>query len=80
MHRDIKPDNILVFSEKDVRLGDYGQAKIVESTLRGKQTTTGTLKFMSPEMKDELDYDYSTDIYSLGISFIDLLTKETPDT
>eukprot|EP00347_Sterkiella_histriomuscorum_P003405 403364423 len=79
MHRDIKPDNILVFSEKDVRLGDYGQAKIVESTLKGYQTTTGTLKFMSPEMLNEQNYDYSTDIYSLGFSFIILLTKVAPD-
>lgn len=39
IHRDIKPANIFVFSEHDVRLGDYGQSKIIESSLKQKHST-----------------------------------------
>eukprot|EP00347_Sterkiella_histriomuscorum_P014921 403359003 len=78
IHRDIKPENILVFGEDEVKLSDFGQAKIVENTLKTKQTITGTLQYMSVEMKMGQPYDNSTDIYSLGMTFIFMLTRKVP--
>eukprot|EP00347_Sterkiella_histriomuscorum_P017890 403347584 len=78
IHRDIKPENILVFEKDEVKLSDFGQAKIVENTLKTKQTITGTLQYMSVEMKMCQPYDDSTDIYSLGMTFIFILTQKIP--
>eukprot|EP00347_Sterkiella_histriomuscorum_P012939 403366639 len=78
IHRDIKPENILVFGEDEVKLSDFGQAKIVENTLKTKQTITGTLQYMSVEMKMGGPYDNSTDIYSLGMTFIFILSQKVP--
>eukprot|EP00347_Sterkiella_histriomuscorum_P017782 403348014 len=82
IHRDIKPENILVFDKYDVRIADYGQAKVIQDTIGNQNhphTVTGTLRYMSIEMVTGKDYNSSTDIYSLGVTLIYLLTREYPD-
>eukprot|EP00347_Sterkiella_histriomuscorum_P019118 403342882 len=76
IHRDIKPDNILVFKNDEVKIADYGEANVISQ----EQSTGvyGAIAFASPEMLDGNGNDYSTDIYSLGITFIYLLTQELP--
>eukprot|EP00347_Sterkiella_histriomuscorum_P012432 403368597 len=76
IHRDIKPDNILVFKKDEVRIADYGQAKTMGES-RSKRLY-GTQNYISPEMLKGKDYDFSTDIYSLGVTFIYLLTRKYP--
>lgn len=63
----------------DVRIADYGEAKITESTLKSKQSTRGTLDYMSPEMKNNGVWDKPTDIFSLGMTFYRLFTGKFPD-
>eukprot|EP00347_Sterkiella_histriomuscorum_P000138 403377024 len=77
IHRDIKPQNILVFEKDNVMIADYGLAKTV-SLDKPQTKTVGTWQYMSIEMLEEQPYDYSTDIFSLGVTFIHLLSQRFP--
>eukprot|EP00347_Sterkiella_histriomuscorum_P002761 403366904 len=78
IHRDIKPQNILVFEEDDVKIADYGLAKQVNEDTPLCFSVVGTMKYMSNEMKEKLPYDCSTDIFSLGVTLVYLLTQSFP--
>lgn len=80
VHRDIKPGNIFIDQKGNVKLLDFGIAKIADATL-GTQTgsTLGTMIYMSPEqVNDPKRVDYRTDLYSLAVSFVHLLTGKAP--
>ena len=66
MHRDIKPDNI--FRDKNGRfmLGDFGEGRLFEKSIRAN-SVRGTEKYMAPEVHKGGQYDHRADIYSLGI-------------
>ena len=90
IHRDIKPSNILVTLHDGVpvpKVIDFGIAKATETPLTDKTLFTGfgqfigTPAYMSPEqaeMKNGLDIDTRSDIYSLGVLLYELLTGRTP--
>lgn len=66
IHRDIKPENIFVSNNGDFKLGDFGIAKELEKTC-GDFSMKGTKSYMAPEVYKGMEYDYTVDIYSLGI-------------
>ncbi len=87
VHRDIKPDNLLLTSTGRVRIADFGLVKAQpnsDDTTRPRGLTTagellGTPPYMSPEqLRGSQKTDHRSDLYSLGCTLFELLTGETP--
>ncbi len=94
VHRDIKPDNIMLSAEGQYKLTDLGLAKLDNSTAAGnsalvldendqaksvRRTSFGTLEYMSPEQYiDTESCDIRSDIYSLGVTLYQLATGRLP--
>ncbi|MGB8317820.1 MAG: serine/threonine-protein kinase [Ignavibacteriaceae bacterium] len=80
IHRDIKPNNILLCEDGTVKVMDFGLAKLIQE--HGEQSTVtqtaGTLYYMSPEQIKGLKVDNRTDIYSIGMTIYEMLTGRTP--
>jgi serine/threonine protein kinase len=76
IHRDIKPDNLMVTHEAEVKLLDLGLAKQVQENTESR--LLGTPHFASPEQIRGEVLDARTDIYSLGATFFQLLTQHYP--
>ncbi|BBM87700.1 serine/threonine-protein kinase [Candidatus Uabimicrobium amorphum] len=80
IHRDIKPDNIVITPEQQPIIMDFGIAKAVDDTLKISHTgcIVGTPSYMSPQQARGEAVTHSTDIYSLGASFYEVLTGCCP--
>lgn len=74
IHRDIKPDNILVSHDGEYKLGDFGVAQNVSKTL-GTTSIKGTYSYMAPEVYKGQRYDNRADIYSLGLVLYRLMNR-----
>ena len=79
VHRDIKPDNIMIHKDGRVQIMDFGLAKLRGvSRLTKEGTTVGTAGYMSPEQVQGHETDHRTDIFSLGVVLYELFTGESP--
>jgi serine/threonine protein kinase/tetratricopeptide (TPR) repeat protein len=79
IHRDIKADNIMVNAKGQVKVMDFGLAKL-KGTLRLTRTTStvGTLAYMAPELMQGGEADMRSDIFSYGIVLFEMLAGKTP--
>lgn len=75
IHRDLKPENILVDRDKNTYLVDFGFARLGGENLAMSSVTLGTLGFMPPEQLYNRQLTPATDLYSLGMTLVCLLTK-----
>ena len=73
LHRDIKPDNILVSGKGVFKLSDFGEAKLVEKTMASG--VAGTWSFIAPEVGNHSRYGEPADIYSLGMVLYLMLNR-----
>ncbi len=81
IHRDIKPQNVLIDKNNICRLTDFGIAKIyAETNITMTGVAVGTPEYMSPEQAEGDVLDAQTDIYSLGIVMYEMLTRRPPFT
>ena len=83
VHRDIKPENILITRKGQVKIADFGLAKLLgaepDTALTMSKAAMGTLNYMAPEQRENAQkVDHRADIYSLGVVFYEMLTGEVP--
>jgi len=80
IHRDIKPANIILNEKGNIKVTDFGLARIQHgSEATVTQGTGGTLKYISPEQATNIgNVDHRTDIYSVGMTFYEVLAGRTP--
>lgn len=79
VHRDIKPQNILIDADGRPRICDFGLAKLRrEVMLTQTGTTLGTIAYMSPEQARGEQVDHRADIWSLGVVIYEMLTGQRP--
>ena len=76
-HRDIKAANILLASDGSCRLGDYGVSTVIKKK-GGNDSYVGSLCWMAPEIAQGMEYDYKVDIWSLGITAIEIANGKPP--
>ena len=78
LHRDLKAQNIFLTKSNIVKLGDFGVAKELSSTLDNARTMIGTPYYLSPEIVDNHPYNFKSDIWALGVILYELCTSKPP--
>jgi serine/threonine-protein kinase len=79
IHRDIKPHNIMITRNKEIKIMDFGLAVILGDQKKGETgVITGTPYYMSPEQIQGVPVDHRTDIYSSGATLFHLISGHVP--
>jgi serine/threonine protein kinase len=78
IHRDVKPSNIMLTTDSDVRIIDFGIALVADSEISRIEGIAGSPSYMSPEQVQSLELTNRSDLYSLGAVMYELLTGVRP--
>lgn len=78
VHRDIKPQNIMVLRDGSVKVADFGIARIMDSQKTLTTEAFGSVHYVSPEQAKGLSVDARSDIYSAGVVLYEMLTGQLP--
>jgi serine/threonine protein kinase, bacterial len=81
VHRDVKPENVLISDDGEVKIADFGLVRAVaEAGITSTSVILGTAAYLSPEQVGSGDADPRSDVYAVGILAYELLTGRTPFT
>jgi len=78
LHRDLKTQNIFLTKQGMIKLGDFGIARVLEATKEFAKTMVGTPYYLSPEIIEELPYNFKSDVWSLGVVLYEMATLKHP--
>jgi serine/threonine protein kinase/tetratricopeptide (TPR) repeat protein len=79
VHRDLKPSNIMIDTDGNARIMDFGIARSIEGKgLTGAGVMIGTPEYMSPEQVEGKEVDHRSDVYSLGVILYEMVTGQVP--
>jgi NIMA (never in mitosis gene a)-related kinase len=78
LHRDLKSGNVFLMSNGFVKIGDFGIAKELSETAGFAETIVGTPYYLSPEIVQAQEYNYKTDVWSLGVILYEMCCLKPP--
>lgn len=79
VHRDVKPQNILLLKDGTIKVTDFGIAKVHKSdTITDGESAIGTVHYISPEQAEGKDVTSASDIYSVGVMLYEMVTGRLP--
>ena len=78
IHRDVKPENVLLAEDGRIKIGDFGLARATSANTATGAQLMGTIAYLAPELVTRGTADARSDIYSLGIMLYEMLTGEQP--
>mmetsp|Transcript_113065 Transcript_113065/g.314687 ORF Transcript_113065/g.314687 Transcript_113065/m.314687 type:complete len:508 (+) Transcript_113065:75-1598(+) len=78
LHRDLKTHNIFLMASGQIKLGDFGIARVLETMQGYAKTMVGTPYYLSPEIIQERPYAYKSDVWSCGIVLYEMATLKHP--
>ena len=78
VHRDVKPANVLLGTDRQIKLADFGIARLIGDTVRHTQTghAIGTAAYLAPEQVRGDELTTAADVYSLGLVLLEALTGQ----
>jgi NIMA (never in mitosis gene a)-related kinase len=78
LHRDLKSQNLFLTASGRLRIGDFGIAKVLDSTAAFAKTTIGTPYYLSPEICQERPYSWSSDVWAMGCILYEMAALRVP--